>query len=66
MKSMIKKLCLTCGVEAWHNPCNKSDRDYRCTYCGTPPSGDSSSAKRALCVEIINKQVAKARSRRLQ
>ena len=60
--NMIKKMCLQCGKTAWHNPCASKDRDWRCTYCGSPCSANHGTAKREHQELIKAKQIAKARS----
>lgn len=53
---MLKKYCVSCQREAWHNP--KKD-GHRCTFCGFPIT--SNSAKREHQETIRSRQSAKPR-----
>ena len=59
---MIKKLCTFCGLTCWHNPRKKKaqeEQEYRGTYCGHPPGGGPTTARREYGELIRKGQAAK-------
>lgn len=62
--TMLRKLCLHCGVTCWHNTCAAKDRAPRCTFCGHPASvvGNAGTPKRELALWVAARQASRART----
>lgn len=65
MIAMIIRLCKECGVRCWHNPRRPAkkgeEQQYRCTYCGLPPQGNTNSDKKPMQAANGERQIARAK-----
>mgnify|MGYP001571940421 CR=1 FL=1 len=58
---MVTKLCVSCGLHAWHNIRVKEGKilGERCTYCGYPVGTHGDAGRRETAELVRKRQVAK-------